>query len=60
MHDAMMDWFFANEVDNVWLSTDPDTRAEAFYRKAGWTATGVKANGEIRFEMSRDRWLSRG
>ena len=59
LHDTMMNWFFAKSVSNVWLSTDPNTRAEGFYRKAGWIATGREANGEIRFEMSRDRWLTR-
>ena len=59
LHDTMMNWFFSNRVTNVWLSTDPETRAEGFYRKAGWVATGKEANGEIRFEMSRDRWLTR-
>jgi len=54
----MMDWFFSHKVDSVWLSTDPGTRAEGFYRKAGWTAAGTEANGEIHFEMARDRWLT--
>ena len=59
LHDRMMDWFFANGVSNVWLSTDPGTRAESFYRKARWVLAGTDANGEIRFEMSRDQWLDR-
>jgi GNAT superfamily N-acetyltransferase len=59
LHDAMMTWFFSNGVTRVWLSTDPETRAEEFYRNAGWIATGKEANGEVRFEMSRERWLTR-
>jgi GNAT superfamily N-acetyltransferase len=59
LHDTMMDWFFSKEVSSVWLSTDPNTRAEVFYRKAGWIATGAESNGEIRFAMTRDRWLTR-
>jgi ribosomal protein S18 acetylase RimI-like enzyme len=59
LHDTMMDWFFSNQVSSVWLSTDPNTRAEGFYRKAGWIARGEESNGEIRFEMTRDRWLTR-
>jgi ribosomal protein S18 acetylase RimI-like enzyme len=35
----------------VWLSTDPGTRAERFYRAAGWTATGLTDSGERRFEL---------
>jgi GNAT superfamily N-acetyltransferase len=59
LHDTMMEWFFAAGVDDVWLGTDPNTRAERFYRKAGWMPTGSRPNGEIRFEMSRGRWLTR-
>lgn len=35
----------------IWLTTDPGTRAETFYRNAGWQATGFKEN-EILFEKS--------
>jgi len=58
LHDTMMDWFFGAEVPEVWLSTDPNTRAESFYRRAGWVANGTRSNGEIRFTMSRERWLT--
>ena len=34
LHDAMMEWCFASGAERVWLSTDPGTRAEAFYRAA--------------------------
>lgn len=58
LHDTMMDWLFEVGVPEVWLSTDPRTRAERFYRRAGWTAEGTRPNGEIRFTMSRKRWLT--
>lgn len=58
LHDAMMDWLFAEGVERVWLSTDPGTRAEAFYRTAGWQAAGDH-HGEARYEMSREMWLAR-
>lgn len=54
LHDLMVSWSFANEQSRIWLSTDPGTRAEAFYRKAGWVATGTEQNVEIRFELSRN------
>src|ERR1700730_11649203 len=57
LHHPMMDWFFTAGVPVVWLSTDPNTRAERFYRRAGWTENGTTTNGEILFEMSRERWL---
>ena len=56
LHDTMMQWFFENEVSRVWLSTDPLTRADRFYRRAGWVEVGKESNGEIRFEMSREQW----
>jgi GNAT superfamily N-acetyltransferase len=34
------------------LSTDPGTRAERFYRKAGWRETGRNVQGEIVFSRS--------
>lgn len=37
--------------DRAVLTTDPDTRAEAFYRRAGWRAAGVNDLGEMRFEL---------
>ena len=36
----------------MYLSTDPGTRAERFYRKAGWEDTGRNAEGEIVFSRS--------
>jgi len=54
----MLDWTFAQpDVENLWLSTAPGTRAEQFYQKTGWQKTGFTASGELRFEMSRDFWL---
>ena len=50
LHDVMMEWFAAQGVERVWLSTDPGTRAEAFYRAAGWQPAGDH-HGEARYEM---------
>ena len=33
LHDAMMEWAFLH-TERMWLSTDPGTRAERFYRRA--------------------------
>lgn len=60
LHDAMMEWFFgAAGAERVWLSTDPGTRAERFYRTAGWRFAGVEPNGEARYEMTRGDWVGR-
>jgi len=58
LHDTMLDWYFSQGMDHVWLGTAPGTRAESFYRKAGWTATGTHGKGEIKFEMSAETWTA--
>ena len=52
----MLDWYFSNSTETIWLSTSPGTRAEAFYRKSGWKETGTHGKGEIKFEMSLQDW----
>ncbi len=51
LHTTMMGWYFSKTDKTAWLTTAPGTRAEQFYRKAGWKETGRKVNGEIIFEM---------
>ena len=53
LHDVMMGWYFSQTDQSIWLSTAPGTRAEEFYRKAGWKETGIYGKGEIKFEMDR-------
>ena len=56
LHDKMMNWYFEKNKKPAWLSTSPNTRAEKFYRMAGWKETGVHGNGEIKFEMTKKKW----
>lgn len=58
LHDEMMNWYFSQTQDDIWLSTAPGTRAEGFYRKAGWRETGIYGKGEVKFEMSLSDWQS--
>ena len=58
LHDMMLNWYFAQEKESVWLGTAPNTRAAQFYAKAGWEATGIVNKGEIKFEMSRSDWIN--
>jgi GNAT superfamily N-acetyltransferase len=51
LHDEMVAWMFAQALDSLWLTTEPGTRAERFYRRAGWRDRGLEASGERRFEM---------
>ena len=56
LHDIMLDWYFSKTNANVWLGTSPNTRAETFYRKSGWTEIGTHGKNEIKFEMSFRNW----
>jgi len=58
LHDRMMNWYFSQTNETIWLGTAPGTRAEKFYEKAGWTRTGIRPNGEVRFEMNQSQWKS--
>ena len=51
LHDTMVEWLFSRGLRHLWLGTDPGTRAERFYRAAGWQYTGKAANGEALFEL---------
>lgn len=55
LHDTMVSWLFERGRDPLWLSTEPDTRAERFYAAAGWQRKGIEANGELRFELTCER-----
>jgi GNAT superfamily N-acetyltransferase len=46
-------WLWSEGARVIWLTTDPHTRAEEFYRRQGWTRCGVELNGEIRYELKR-------
>jgi GNAT superfamily N-acetyltransferase len=56
LHDIMLEWYFEQTKTNIWLGTSPKTRAEKFYRKAGWTESGTHGKGEIKFEMTYENW----
>jgi len=58
LHDEMMNWYFSKTEKTVWLGTSPGTRAELFYRKAGWKEVGLHGKGEIKFEMTKNEWMS--
>ncbi|WP_462222754.1 GNAT family N-acetyltransferase [Ferruginibacter sp.] len=61
LHDMMLNWYFAQQKEMVWLSTTPNTRAEKFYRMQGWREVGLFGKGEIKFEMKAGEWeKSRG
>jgi GNAT superfamily N-acetyltransferase len=57
LHRIMMDWYFNQTKTTVWLGTAFNTRAEQFYKKAGWLVVGTHGSNEIKFEMSYENWL---
>lgn len=56
LHYDMLNWYFTQTSTTIWLGTSPGTRAEQFYRKAGWIETGLHGKGEIKFEMTAAQW----
>jgi len=56
LHKIMLDWYFIQTKNKVWLGTAFNTRAENFYRKTGWTEVGLHGTKETKFEMSYERW----
>ena len=50
LHDRAVAWLFERGAEKIWLTTAAASRAEGFYRAAGWHVAAVEPNGEIRFE----------
>lgn len=59
LHQTMLDWYFTQTKVTVWLGTASNTRAEKFYRKAGWKEVGTHGPKEIKFEMTYTNWAKR-
>ena len=49
--DRAVAWLFDCGVETIWLTTAAASRAEGFYRAAGWRAAEMESNGVIRFEL---------
>ena len=50
LHNEMVRAYFLRNDKALWLTTSPATRAEYFYRAAGWKECGM-VNGELKFEL---------
>jgi GNAT superfamily N-acetyltransferase len=59
LHNIMLDWYFTQTKETVWLGTAFNTRAEIFYRKTGWKEIGLHGTKEIKFEMTFEDWTSK-
>ena len=53
LHDAVLTWLWSQGLERLWLTTEPGTRAQAFYASRGWEPVGCDERGEIRFELRR-------
>ena len=56
LHREMLNWYFSQANETLWLGTAPGTRAEKFYREAGWAEAGIHGRGEVKFEMTAEQW----
>ena len=56
LHQIMMDWYFLQTKEKIWLGTDPNSRAYKFYQMQGWKEVGTHGKGEIKFEMDFSIW----
>lgn len=56
LHETLLNWYFSQTSETLWLSTAPGTRAEKFYRTAGWNEAGLYENTELKFEMTTGQW----
>ena len=54
LHDVMVEWLHSRGLARLWLTTDPGTRAQRFYERAGWVDRGLQANGEHLYERHAD------
>ena len=58
LHRLMLDWYFDQGKESVWLGTAPNSRAEKFYHLQGWKEVGMYGK-ETKFEMTKQDWNKR-
>jgi GNAT superfamily N-acetyltransferase len=56
LHTRMLNWYFNQTKQMLWLGTAPNTRAEGFYTKMGWRKNGWHGK-EVKFEMTHEEWM---
>ncbi len=57
LHEVMLERYFNQTSTTVWLGTGQGTRAEYFYRQAGWAEAGMHGK-EIKLELTKEIWLN--
>ncbi|CAD0009960.1 MULTISPECIES: GNAT family N-acetyltransferase [Flavobacterium] len=56
LHDIMINWYFKQTSETIWLGTEQNTKAEIFYKNRGWTIVGMHGSDETKFEMAFEDW----
>lgn len=56
LHDLMIDWYFEQTHEKIWLGTAFYTRAVGFYHNLGWIEVGKNGSKEVKFEMTFNDW----
>jgi GNAT superfamily N-acetyltransferase len=56
LHRIMIDWYFLQTKEKIWLGTDPYSRAYKFYKMQGWKEAGTHGKMEVKFEMDFTTW----
>jgi GNAT superfamily N-acetyltransferase len=54
LHDTMTEWLWSRGLSRLWLTTEPDTRAQRFYEAAGWQLIGLTESGELEYERNAE------
>ena len=57
LHDILLDWYFASADGPLWLGTNQV--AEDFFTGKGWHKAGITEDGEVRFEITKQKWQER-
>jgi len=53
LHDTAVDWLRSQGLHKLWLTTEPGTRAQRFYERAGWHLACSADHGDLRYELHR-------
>ena len=53
LHDITVAWLWEQGHRQLWLTTEQGTRAERFYRAAGWKRIGEDSGDEVRFGLEK-------
>lgn len=58
LQHLMLQWYFTQTRETVWLSTEANTKAAEFYRNSGWKEMGWYNEQELKFEMRFEDWMA--